>query len=153
METRLKIHTILGLAHEAPFTKTLHALAHRGTVETIHLHKNDMQRRRLRATTDQGTECAIALPRSQRLDHGSVLWLDAKRGVVVRGHEAFWLEFKPTDLAAALELGYLAGNMHWRVQMNKAVMRVCVNGNKEDTLKRVAPLLDSGRIRRMDHDE
>ncbi len=147
----LKIHTILGLAHEDSLAQPLHALAHRQAVETIRLSSADMHRRRLRAVTDRGTECAIALPRSQKLEDGAVLWLDLKRAVVVKMKESFWLLFEPKDTAAALELGYLAGNMHWQVELNEGLMRVGVNGNKEAILRRVAPLVDSGKVRQINH--
>jgi len=145
----LKIHTILGTDHEDSLSQSLHTLAHRGTLETILLSSEDMHRRRLRAVTDQGTECAIALPRTQKLADGAVLWLDKDRAVVVRMKESFWLLFEPGDTAAALELGYLAGNMHWQVELEDGRMRVGVNGNREATLKRLAPLLDSGKVRRI----
>lgn len=147
----LKIHTIMGLAHEDSLAEILHALAHRRAIETIRLSSEDMRRRRLRVTTDQGTECAIALPRTQKLEDGAVLWLDSGRAVVVRMKESFWLLFEPKDTAAALELGYLAGNMHWQVELKQGIMRVGVNGNREATLKRVAPLVDSGKVRQIDH--
>ena len=149
MESLLRINTILGSAREDSLAQTLHTLAHEGTLETIRLSSEDMHRRRLRAATDSGTECAIALPRSQKLEDGAVLWLDKERAVVVRTKESFWLLFEPRDTAAALELGYLAGNMHWQVELKEGVMRVGVNGNLEATLKRVAPLVDAGKVRQI----
>jgi urease accessory protein len=149
MEDFLRIHTILGLAHDDSLADLLHTLAHRDAVETIRLSSADMHRRRLRAVTDQGTECAIVLPRTQKLADGAVLWLDKERAVVVRMKESFWLLFEPRDTSAALELGYLAGNMHWQVELEEGRMRVGVNGNRDATLKRLAPLLDSGKVRRI----
>ncbi|MCF8128478.1 MAG: urease accessory protein UreE [Deltaproteobacteria bacterium] len=151
MGTSLKIHTILGLAHEDSLAQPLHALAHRDAIETIRLSSEDMHRRRLRATTDQGTECAIVLPRTRQLEDGAVLWLDKERAVLVRMKESSWLLFEPRDTAAALALGYLAGNMHWQVELTKGIMRVGVNGNRDATLKRVAPLVVSGKVRQIHH--
>lgn len=143
----LRINEITALANEDAVARALHALEHQGTLETIRLSSEDMHRRRLRVTTDQGTECAIALPRSQKLEDGAVLLMDPNRAIVVKVKEAFRLFFEPKDAAAALELGYLAGNMHWQVDLKGEVMRVGVNGNKETILKRMKPLLESGKVR------
>lgn len=147
MGKMLRIESILGLARDDAFARSLHTLDHQGALETIRLSSEDMNRRRLRVETDQGTECAITLPRSQKLEDGAVLRLGSERAVVVRMKEALWLHFEPKDAAAALELGYLAGNMHWQVDLKGEVMRVGVNGNKETILKRVAPLVESGKVR------
>jgi urease accessory protein len=149
MGKMLRIQSILGLAHEDAIDRSLHALEHQGALETIRLSSEDMNRRRLRVETDQGTECAIALPRSQKLEDGAVLRLDSDRAVVVRMKETFRLVFVPKNAASALELGYLAGNMHWQVELKDGVMRVGVNGNKETIFKRIAPLLDSGKVRQI----
>ncbi len=74
--------------------------------------------------TDQGEECAIALDRSQSLSNGAVLWLDKTRAIVVRAKTASWLLSKPRDIDAALELGYLAGNMHWQARMGDGLLRI-----------------------------
>jgi urease accessory protein len=149
MGNMLRIHEILGLANEDAIAPSLHTLGHQGMLETIRLSSEDMRRRRLRVITDQGTECAIMLPRSQKLEDGAVLWLDSERAVVVRVKETFRLLFEPKDAASALELGYLAGNMHWQVDLKDGVMRVGVNGNKGTILKRMAPLLASGKVRQI----
>ena len=149
MKDLLKIHEVIGLAHENPFVEPLNTLAHKGAVETIRLSSEDMHRRRLRATTDQGTECAIAIPRSQKLCDGAILWIDPKRVVVIRAQESFWFLFEPEDSSAALELGYLAGNMHWQVDLKEGMMRVGISGNQEIILNRMAPLLNSGKVKRI----
>ena len=70
-----------------------------------------MLRRRLRVTTDRGSECAIALAREDKLFDGAVLVLEDDRAVVVRAEETSWLVVAPADIAAAIELGYCSGNM------------------------------------------
>ena len=49
------------------------------------------------------------------------------------------------NAAAALELGYLAGNMHWRVRFQGTVLEIALEHAEEAYLSRLAPLLDSGR--------
>ncbi len=147
----LRIQSVLGLADDERFSEQLHALAHDGAVEAVHLTQGDMLRHRLRVKTDHGTECAIALPRSESLRDGAVLWLDPRRAIVVRSKESVWLSFRPCSVAAALELGYFAGNLHWKVQFEKEVMKVEAESGEESILRRMAVLLHSGRIERVTH--
>lgn len=145
------ITNIIGFASQPDIADRLHALAHAGRVEHLRLERGDTLRRRLRATTDQGTDCAVALPRDQQLRDGAVLALDDERAIVVRIAEERWLELEPRDSAAALELGYFAGNLHWRVGFAGSRLRIALEGPEADYLERLAPFLDDGRARRADH--
>jgi len=108
----LHLRRIVGRASDPEIADRLHGLAHRGRVEHLALSPEDTRRHRLRAIGDHGTECAIALPRSEHLGDGAVLLLDEDHAIVVRVTEHSWLDLVATDAAAALELGYFAGNMH-----------------------------------------
>jgi urease accessory protein len=144
----LKLEAILGLATEADIAETLHHLEHHGQVEYLMLSEADTQRHRLRALTDRGTECAIALPRHQHLANGSVLMLEPDRAVVVRMQELQWLTLQPRDAEAALELGYFAGNMHWKVEFDGARLRIALQGPVETYLERLAHFMQDGRVSR-----
>ncbi len=144
----LRVTGIVGDASDPDIGERLHGLSHAGRVEYVSLDRADMSRRRLRATTDKGTDCAIVLPRSARLFNGAVLHLDDERAVVVRMSEEEWLAIAASDAASALELGYLAGNMHWRVRFQGTVLEIALEHAEEAYLSRLAPLLDSGRARR-----
>ncbi|MDA0218804.1 MAG: urease accessory protein UreE [Proteobacteria bacterium] len=146
----LKFDTILGLAGDPALHERLHGLEHRGAVETIVLEPRDMARHRLRATTDKGTDCAIALARDTMLEDGAVLLLDEARAIVVRSAVQRWLALVPRDAAAALELGYHAGNLHWRVHFEGARLMVALEGPEAAYLERVAAFLEDGRVRRAD---
>jgi len=149
-DAMLTLTTILGLATDEALHERLHRLEHRDAVETITLDRHDMQRHRLRATTDKGTACAIALPRTVALEDGAVLLLDEGRAVVVRAAEQRWLRLVPRDAAAALELGYHAGNMHWRVHFEAGVLAVALEGPEASYLARLEGFLGDGRARRAD---
>ena len=144
----MRVTSLVGLAGDADVGERLHALSHVGKVEYVILNRADMSRHRLRVVTDRGTECAIALPRSEKLANGAVLLLEAERAIVVRMQEEDWLDVAAVDNAAALELGYLAGNMHWRVRFDGTVLKIALEGPEASYLARLAPLQDSGRIRR-----
>lgn len=145
----LRLTGIVGQANDPGISERLHDLSHAGRVEHVTLSRSDTARHRLRVVTDRGTECAVALPRSQRLCNGAVLLLDDARAIVVRLQEQAWLALAPHDAAAALELGYFAGNMHWRVRFDGAVLRIALEDSEASYLDRLAPFLSDGRARRL----
>ena len=147
----LHLTKILGFVSEPDFAEPIHALSHSGGVETVLLDLADAKRHRLRTVTDRGTDVAIALDRHASLSDGAVLYLTEARAIVVRLKEERWLTFIPLDVPAALELGYLAGNLHWRVRFNNGTLAVACEGPEQTYLDRVRPLLNSGRLRK--HDE
>jgi len=144
----LKLEAILGHATEPDIADALHHLEHHGEVEYLTLSEADTQRHRLRVLSDKGTECAVALPRHQHLSNGAVLLLEKDRAVVVRMQETPWLTLQPRDASVALELGYFAGNMHWKVAFDGERLRIAVQGPIETYLERLAHLLRDGRVSR-----
>ncbi len=142
----LKLETIVGSRLDREIAERLHDLDHRGAVEVLLLETQDATRKRLRLTTGHGTECAIALPREMTLFDGAVLLLEERRAIVVRLNEQRWLRLAPQSPDAALELGYHAGNLHWRVRFDDDVLLVAIEGPVERYKDRIAPLLDSGRV-------
>jgi len=144
-----RLKGIVGSASDPELAQRLHDLEHGGQVEYIQLPGLDMHRHRLHVRTDRGTDCAIILARSDRLSDGAILLLEEGRAIVVRAAEEKWLDLVPRDSAAALELGYFAGNMHWPVRFNGEILRIALHGPEKDYLARIAHLLDGGRIRRV----
>ncbi|GAB5468599.1 MAG: urease accessory protein UreE [Rhodospirillales bacterium] len=104
----------------------------------------DLSRRRMRLTSRQGRDCAIALPRSAKLYNGALLALTDDWALVVRVTEQAWLRLRPRDAAAALELGYHAGNLHWRVRFEDGDLLVALEGPEADYLARLEVQLESG---------
>jgi urease accessory protein len=145
----LRLNRILGQASDPAFFDRLHDLQHHGRVERIVIGAEDAARHRLRVLTDAGTECAISLPRDQRLANGSVLWLEEDRAILVTMRDEEVLKLAPADAAAALELGYFAGNMHWAVRFQDTELHILLHGPAEAYLDRLDPLLSGGRIARV----
>ena len=133
-------------------SELLHDVEHRGRVETLQLSVGDMSRRRVRGITDAGTDCAIALPRDQTLDDGAVILLEPDRAIVVRSEDRRWLRLSPASVEDALSLGYLAGNLHWRVQFVDRDLMVELDGPVDRYLARLRPLIDTARITVEGHD-
>lgn len=148
----LRLTQVLGSVADADLSERLHLLRHTGRVETILLQRSDAQRHRLRTVTDRGTDVAIVLDRHVSLSDGVVLYLTEDRAIVVRMAEEAWFSFVPIDTAAALELGYAAGNLHWRVRFVGGILQVAHEGPEEQYLDRLRPLLSSGRIRKITDD-
>ncbi len=144
--TMLRIDHIVGAATDAPVAEALHRLEHAGAVEYLTLGETDTQRHHLRAITDRGTECVLRLPRSQKLRDGAVVFLDQTRAVVVRMAQRKWLVLEAADVARALEVGYFAGNMHWKVDFDGARLRIALQGPVETYLERLAHLTADGRV-------
>lgn len=144
--TEVRITKICGFASEPVLAERLHDIGHKDGVEYLVLAREDVHRRRLRARTDRGTDCLIALPRDQSLGDGAVLLLEEARAVVVRLAEERWLPLDTRDKATALEVGYFAGNLHWRVRFEGERLLVALEGPEEDYLARLQPLLDDERV-------
>ncbi|MDP7642055.1 MAG: urease accessory protein UreE, partial [Alphaproteobacteria bacterium] len=145
----LHLNRIVGNSTGGEMAEKLHRLSHGGRLEEIRLSAADTARKRLRVTTDKGTDCAIALNRDISLENGSVLLLEDERAIVVRMLETEWLRIAPADAAAALELGYFTGNLHWRVRFKGAVLEIALEGPEDNYLDRLAGHFESGRARRV----
>ncbi len=142
----LRLGTVVGHRSDAALVDRLHALAHDDRLETVEIAPQDAGRGRLRLATDKGTDCAIAQPRGQRLDDGAVLLLADDRAIVVRVGEQRWLGLRPRDAATALQLGYHAGNLHWRVRFDGEDLLVALDGPEADYLARLRELTDAGTV-------
>ncbi|MEH6499004.1 MAG: urease accessory protein UreE [Pseudoalteromonas distincta] len=146
----LTLTQIVGSAVDSDIAHRLHHLEHEGRVESLWLAPEDIQRHRLRLESDQGTDCAIALERRVNLFDGAVLLLDAERAIVVRTDEQEWLHLVPRNAEAALELGYFAGNMHWKVRFEAGHMLLALSGPRADYLARLDSLISGGHARVID---
>lgn len=137
---------VVGHEHDPGLASRLHDLLGRGGVEHVHLAAADLDRRRLRATGDSGTEYAIVLPRDQELRDGAVLHLDATSAVVVRAGTRRVLTFRATDVPSALRLGFLAGHLHWKASFDGDTVEVTVEGAEHDYIHRLEDLLVAGTV-------
>ncbi|MGA7323290.1 MAG: urease accessory protein UreE [Rhodomicrobium sp.] len=142
----LRIESIIGSSSDEVLEDKLHYLDHSGIIEFVVVQQDDLERRRLRARTEAGEEVAITLPRDQRLYDGAVLYLDEHRAIIIRSGDQRWLRFSPRTAADALELGYAAGNLHWRVRFDGRDLMVAQNGPKDTYLARLQHLISVGRV-------
>ena len=142
----ITITAIVGTASDPSLAHRLHHLEHDDMVEILVVGEEDASRRRLRGTTDKGTDIAIALAPGDRLTDGAVLLIEESRAIVLRTAEPRWLRVTPRDADAALEAGYYAGNQHWKVRFEPGTLLIATQGPAEDYVDRLEPLVRSGRI-------
>ena len=140
------IETVIGTRHDAALSEALHRLAHRDLVDVLAIKSAELQRRRFRATTGHGQDIAIALPRDQTLHDGAVLALEPDYALLVRVATPRWLRIVPRDAAAAVELGYNAGNLHWRVKFEGSTLMVALEGAEDGYLARIRRMIDAGAV-------
>jgi urease accessory protein len=145
MDTPIVIEAILGAAADPALAERLHDLRHHGAVETLFVAPQDLPRRRFRSVTDRGTACFIALPRTAELFDGAVLHMEEGRAILLRVGQQEWLRLAPSA-GGALELGYLAGNLHWRVRFEGDHLLVARDRPLAEYLARLADLQQAGKV-------
>ncbi len=142
----LRLHGILGHESDAAHHHRLHDLEHHGGIELLFVPSEEAGRKRFRIATDRGTDCAVSLDRDEDLVDGAVLFIDADKAIIARfGAQAIW-RLRPADAAAALKLGWNAGNLHWRVRFEGDCLVILLDGPLADYRARIAPLLEGGDI-------
>jgi urease accessory protein len=142
----IRVESVLGSRIDPAFHDKIHDLEHHGAVDFVMIQADDLDRRRLMARTERGEEVAITLPRDQKLYNGAVLVLDAHRAIIVRAGEQLWLRLSPHSASDALELGYHAGNLHWRVRFDGDDLLVAQDGPASAYAARIEPLISAGRV-------
>ena len=146
----LRLHGIIGNKDDSALHDRLHKLEHAGAVEHVFIDETELGRRRFRLDTDRGTDCAISLDRNEDLVNGAVLLLEPNRAIIVRMGKAWVWRLRARDQEAALQLGWNAGNLHWRVRFEAADLLVLLDGPVEDYRARIQPLLSAGLVDEID---
>ena len=145
---------IVGWVTDRAVADRLHELRHHTdlehAVEYLHLDVHDLDRKRLRATSDAGTDYAIVLQRDRALADGAVLLLEPDRAVVVRAGVARTMTLRANDIGAAMRLGFLAGHLHWKVDQRGDTVVVHLEGPESEYISRIVELLESGRVESLD---
>lgn len=148
----IQIYKIIGHLHDSEINNKIHKLSHQGKVEYIELDHDNLKRKRFRAKTDKGTDCAVTLSRNQELSNGSVMFLEDDRAIVIKMTVDEWLSLKPIDITTAIELGYFAGNMHWRVKFENDYLHIALESPEEVYLDRLKELFNQNKITRINNE-
>ena len=137
---------VIGTVRDRRYAVKLQEVERKGGIEYVTLSILDTQRKRLRVESDRGTDYAIALPREAALENGSILYLDQERAVIVKLARQQWLRLRPKHITGALQMGYNAGNHHWRVKFDGADILIALEGPRSDYIERLEALLSSGEV-------
>ncbi len=137
---------IVGHHSDEAIHDRLHELDDAGRVVRLVVPAKELGRRRFKVTGSDGQEYGIALGRDTELRNGSVLSMDDERAFVVEALESETLTLRPTSLEGAIQLGWHAGHLHWRVRMQDDTMTVLLDAPRNDYLVRIASWLDRGAI-------
>lgn len=143
----LKIDHIIGSTSDAALHDRIHDLEHAHAVDLLVLPRQDLSRRRFRSTTEAGRDVAISLSRDEQLFDGAVLMLDHAHALVVKVEAEDWLRLTPRDQATALQLGFHAGNLHWRVRFGGNDLLVAVEREPESYTDRIEALIKDGSVK------
>ena len=128
----LRLHGIVGHESDADFQVRLHDLEHRGGIELLFVPPDEAGGARGR--------------REERLTDGALLHIDGKTAIIARfGRQSVW-RLRPADPAAALRLGWNAGNLHWRVRFEGDCLVVLLDGPLSDYRARLEHLLGAGKV-------
>jgi urease accessory protein len=66
--------------------------------------------------------------------------------VIVRAGAQRWLRVRPATASAALELGYHAGNLHWRVRFDGSDLLIALEGPADTYAARIEPMVSAGQV-------
>lgn len=127
----LVLSAILGNLSEKLWHDRAHASEAAGTYEVMRIGRTDSARRRMRLTTEQGRDTALALDRTASLVDGAVLHWSQDLMIVVRIDAGPRLRLTPADAASALRLGYFCGNMHWKADFLGSQIDIHMDGPEE----------------------
>lgn len=142
----LKIDSIVGSRLDPALAARLHHVEHHGGVDLVTIEPADVARHRLRAISAMGRDLAIALPRDQHLFDGAVLHLDGHLAIVLKVAGQQWLRFTAATIADAIELGYHAGNLHWKVRFEGDALLVAIEAPAADYIARMESQLGGRRV-------
>jgi urease accessory protein len=138
---------IVGHHSDADLHDRLHALEHDGKVLVLSVPGSEMGRRRFKAHDQNGVVYGVALDRAEDLRDGSVLFISDDRAVVVKGDEGSTMTFRALTTQGAIQLGWHAGHLHWRVRFgDDDAMTVLLDGPPSDYEERIRPWIDNGSI-------
>ena len=142
----LRLHGVIGHESDAAHHARLHTLAHRHGIELLYVPSEEAGRKRFRLATDRGTDCAVSLERDEQLVDGALLYIDEDRAIIARfGQQRVW-RLRPAHAAAALKLGWHAGNLHWRVRFDGEDLVILLDRPLAEYRARIAALLHEGDI-------
>jgi urease accessory protein len=131
---------ILGNESDELFSEKIHHLSHKSLVDYIEIKPEDSFRRRMRMVSVNGREYKLAIPRSQKIENGSILWLSEESAVVIRILNGPKIRVIPKNISSAVRLGYHCGNLHWKTNFFQDGIDIILSGESQNYLDRLETL-------------
>ena len=131
---------ILGNESDELFSEKLHHLSHKSLVDYIEIKPEDSFRRRMRMVSINGREYKLAIPRSQKIENGSILWLSEESAVVIRILNGPKIRVIPKNISSAVRLGYHCGNLHWKTNFFQDGIDIILSGESQNYFDRLETL-------------
>ena len=131
---------ILGNESDELFSEKIHHLSHKSLVDYIEIKPEDSYRRRMRMVSIEGREYKLAIPRSQKIENGSILWLSEESAVVIRILNGPKIRVIPKNISSAVRLGYHCGNLHWKTNFFQDGIDIILSGESQNYFDRLETL-------------
>lgn len=111
-------------------TMDLHDATESGKkIDFLEISPEDAKRRRFRSETLAGVGISISIDRDSELKEGTVLHETADGIVLLRIKSPTRIVLQPHNTFAGLQLGFLAGHLHWKARIDERAIRVEVETN------------------------
>lgn len=142
--------SIVGHVSDDPLREVIERLSIQGKVSWLCVPACKFGRKRFRAVDQNGEGFGVALPRDSQLRDGSVLYVDEECAVVVDAEPTPRLRIRALSVPGALQLGWAAGHLHWKVRLDGCDLSVLLEGPREEYLRRIEPLIRADDIEPQD---
>lgn len=100
--------------------------------EKLQISRNDLEKNRLRRTTDKGTDVSIVLERGSKLQHGDILNQGDKIIVVYQIPEkVITVKTKEDSFELMVLLGHIIGNRHRPISLENRTVTFPIQAESE----------------------
>lgn len=105
-------------------------------IEKIIIKSDDLEKRILRVTSENGNEYGISLKDSgTKLENGSVLFDDGKKLIIIETDLEKVLVISPKDMDQMGEIAHFLGNMHTPIKIEHSKIYLHYDKYLDNTLK------------------
>ena len=102
------------------------------TFEKLQISRNDLEKNRLRRTTDKGTDFSIVLERGSKLQHGDILNHDESFIVIYQTPEkVITVKTKEDSFELMVLLGHIIGNRHRPISLEGRTVTFPIQAESE----------------------
>ena len=102
------------------------------TFEKLQISRNDLEKNRLRRTTDKGTDFSIVLERGSKLQHGDILNHDESFIVIYQTPEkVITVKTKEDSFELMVLLGHIIGNRHRPISLEGKTVTFPIQAESE----------------------